>query len=545
MRRLIPRAFALIVIIAGTSDAFPQSPNQSLNSDTARAQKIEGTVINSVTREPLPRALVFSPDERFATRTDAEGKFTFEVPPSTSNGPGPSQPSALRARKPGFLESGEPVSSDATNTTLALVPECVISGRVLLNTSEPADPIELELYRRDISDGRAHWVLAHSVTSRSSGAFRFADLSAGTYKLLTRELLDRDPLTFDPRGQLYGYPPVYFPNTRDFASAEAIRLTPGKSLQADISISRQGYYRVNLPVVNSASEGAMQVVVSPEGHRGPGFALSYNATDHAIEGMLPNGNYTVELSGYGEGSTSGFVNLAIKGGPAAGPALILNHGASIAVSVKEEFSSDQPPNSVGRSNLNVSLEPADDFGAEHPFSLRAPKQSGEDALVIEDVQPGHYWVRVNSPNGFAASVTSGQLDLLHQALTVSPGSGNAPIEITLRNDFAEISGTLENPNARSGTDGSKTPLASAYVYCIPLPDSSGQFRETVVSNEQPFDLAQIQPGSYHMLAFDHPQGELEYRNPEAMRVYDSKGQRVRVLGGQKEQVRLQVISTNE
>jgi hypothetical protein len=48
-----------------------------------------------------------------------------------------------------------------------------------------------------------------------------------------------------------------------------------------------------------------------------------------------------------------------------------------------------------------------------------------------------------------------------------------------------------------------------------------------------------------VLAFDRSQSELEYRNPEAMQSYDAKGPVVRLVGGQKEHVRLQLISTSE
>jgi hypothetical protein len=48
-----------------------------------------------------------------------------------------------------------------------------------------------------------------------------------------------------------------------------------------------------------------------------------------------------------------------------------------------------------------------------------------------------------------------------------------------------------------------------------------------------------------MLAFDRPQPELEYRNPETMRAYDAKGQLVRLVAGQKEHLHLQLISTSE
>ena len=54
---------------------------------------------------------------------------------------------------------------------------------------------------------------------------------AGTYKIFTSELMDRDPITFDPRGQLYGYAPIYYPAATDFASASAITLEAGKTFR--------------------------------------------------------------------------------------------------------------------------------------------------------------------------------------------------------------------------------------------------------------------------------------------------------------------------
>jgi hypothetical protein len=46
------------------------------------------------------------------------------------------------------------------------------------------------------------------------------------------------------------------------------------------------------------------------------------------------------------------------------------------------------------------------------------------------------------------------------------------------------------------------------------------------------------------LAFDQAQTEIEYRNPEVMQAYDSKGSVVRLTGGQKERVTVQLISTS-
>jgi hypothetical protein len=85
----------------------------------------------------------------------------------------------------------------------------------------------------------------------------------------------------------------------------------------------------------------------------------------------------------------------------------------------------------------------------------------------------------------------------------------------------------------------------AHIYCVPLPDSPGQFAEIYVSPDGSFVSPELAPGAYRLLAFDHPKQELEYRNPEAMRAYDSKGLVVRVAGGQKERVQLQISTSND
>jgi hypothetical protein len=82
-----------------------------------------------------------------------------------------------------------------------------------------------------------------------------------------------------------------------------------------------------------------------------------------------------------------------------------------------------------------------------------------------------------------------------------------------------------------------------HVYCIPLADSSGQFTELWAHPDGTFDSAALAPGAYRVVAFDRVQTEIEYRNPEAMQRYDSKGPVVRLAAGQKERVTVQLIAT--
>src|SRR4029077_17424311 len=160
----------------------------------------------------------------FAKMTDDQGHFELKVPLRESEQTRPSGPVAgsgfssvsvvsqggttyssafFMARKPGYLplENGEPGTQvelgAPSEITISLMPEALIIGHVNLPTKDGFDKIQVQIYRREVQDGRAHWVPAGGTPARANGEFRFANLRKGDYKLFTNELLDRDLLTFD------------------------------------------------------------------------------------------------------------------------------------------------------------------------------------------------------------------------------------------------------------------------------------------------------------------------------------------------------------
>jgi hypothetical protein len=564
----------MALFVAGMVSGNSVSAQLTSNDKT---DSMHGTVINSVTQAPIPHALVSSPDNRFATMSDNEGHFAFTFPAFAAGqenllGVNPNRPVALTARKPGFVRDAEFSAQDlsAKELTIELVPEGLIVGKVTLPTSEPPDSIFLQVYRRQVMDGIARWVPAGGTQSRSDGEFRFAELPAGTYKVLTRESLDRDPLIRDPKGQLYGYPPAYFQNASDFSTAGTIQLSAGMTAVANVTIARRPYHRIHIPISNAPPDTGVNISVSVAGHHGPGFSLGYSNRDRAIEGMLPNGSYTIEASTFGQTSATGSMTINVSGGAVQGPPMNLFPNASIRIDVKEEFTSENHSGSITfginrksitlkgpRRYLNVNLEPADDAERGGVGGLRNPTGPGDESLVMDNVRPGRYWVRVNSTRGYAATVRSGSVDLQHEPLVVGGGGTTSPIEITMRDDTGEIDGMVEGlPPSTSGTAGiadgtvrtgapnQGTP-APAHIYCAPLADSSGQFTEVWVGPDGSFSSPPLPPGAYRVIAFEHPQSELEYRNPEAMQAYEGKGLVVRLIGGQTEHVRLQLIPSSE
>jgi hypothetical protein len=149
------KAIALAVILF--SSAVPQLAAQGA-PQPALPDRIRGVVINSVTHEPISRALVLSPDNSFATMTDDHGRFEFtftpaepEQAPAIDTG-GPQEASrrttvtrtvALAARKVGFLNRVTPLEISDLNSaqqilTIPLVPEARIVGHVILPSSDVA-----------------------------------------------------------------------------------------------------------------------------------------------------------------------------------------------------------------------------------------------------------------------------------------------------------------------------------------------------------------------------------------------------------------------
>ncbi len=563
-------AFALAAGCALLGQSFAQGPLADEQSKT-----IHGTVINSVTRAPISRALVYSPDNRYAMFTDGEGHFEFTLPKTNNEDQsgifggqphqmwsvsGVSTTVWLMARKPGYLddpnESRQPPPSGGDNT-ITLMPEAVIKGRVVIAEADPPLGANVLLYSQQVQDGLSRWVQSSSRRTNSEGEFRFAELQPGTYKVSTSEWMDNDPFTAVPGAPPYGFPPVFYPGVSDFGSAGTIALTAGQSAQIDLSLTRQPYYPVSIPVANADQTGGINISVSLQGHRGPGYALGYNSGKQTIEGSLPNGNYLVEANTYGQASLTGAVHLAVAGAPAHGPAMTLIRSSSIEIRVSEEFTDTESRSSASFSNaagtleihgiradLQPQLEQDDDFSQQRGAYLRPPTGPNDESLVLENLSPGKYWLRPNPNRGYVAAATMGTTDLLHEPLSVAPGSTGV-IDIKMRDDFAELDGTVTGV----ATESIPTPeaaVSSIYVYCVPLSDGPGQFQQLGTSSlDGKFMSDRIPPGSYRILAFRNPQSRLPYRDPEAMKAYESLGPVVHLSPSQKTTVQVPIIASSE
>src|SRR5579884_1716575 len=156
--------FIVFALLLGSTTLAQDHASTGDSSNTGADGKyvLTGTVVNSVTGEPVPRALVqLYGGSNASMLTDFSGTFRFE---GLQQGP-----VSLTTRKPGFFspeelnEGADPQSAvpkpiqvgpNMEPVTLQLVPQGRIVGRVVNVEGESVEGIALQAYQLRTIDGR-------------------------------------------------------------------------------------------------------------------------------------------------------------------------------------------------------------------------------------------------------------------------------------------------------------------------------------------------------------------------------------------------------
>jgi hypothetical protein len=563
-RLVWPRTLSLLLALF----PFPTFGAQFAQSDAA--YPIRGTVVNSVTGEPIRGVLVqiYSNRQR-SVLTGADGGFQFaDVPAGTVN---------LSVHKPGFftaqaIQSPRAQASFAVSgpdhppVVLKLIPEGVISGRISGDGGEPLEDLSVRILAERIENGKKMRMILKGATTDEQGEYRIADLQPGKYFVFVGASNNIEAFAAPPTQQgVRGYAGTFYPNGNDFATANAVEVVAGQRAEINFNLRSQLFHRISGTVSGyPRGTAGINLQVTDAAGQQMQAGLRFDQAGGTFRTLwLPAATYT--LTAEMRNPESGQVYFAAQNlnltSDIADVHLQLAPGLNIPVRFQvERTRSDTPATQTqtffvggggrgarrGQVQVNaparVVLIP--EGAAPSPPQRFAQPGQGEDSLEIAEVPPGIYAVQV-FPNGlyYVQSARSGSLNLLEQNLTVAPGSSVDPIEIVLRDDFARLEGSV--------TLGAEND--SATVIAIPE-GGQPQMRGVDLSRPTPsvdtshaaavFEMGQLAPGNYKILAVDRPDG-FEYGNPDVLRKYLSKAREISLVANQRAKIELEVVHIGE
>jgi Carboxypeptidase regulatory-like domain len=529
--------------------------------NSGRTYEVRGAVINSLTHEPVARALVTIAGETNSSQlTDSEGRFDFPQVPAGR--------SIVEAKRPGFFGTGSGrdlyqaivVGPNSPDHVLALEPAGSITGQIGTPAAESVDNIRVQLIRRLIQEGRSRWQPVGMALTNSEGAFRFGNLQPGDYKVYTATSIDPDsPLS--QASVRWGFPSATYPQEADGNAVGFLRVGPGQQMHAQMALTREPFYSVTIPVANPMTRGYSIQIFDGKTQLND-VSMFYDTRRQQFRAWLPSGNYTVTIQSFAPQPSFGSEQITVRNAPVQAPGMAILPLHPIPVTIRKEFANTNNnggPQIIqvenGRQveisrdvNLMLLSISSDEFvGA----ALRHEPGGDDTSWLLENVLPGKYWVQVYANQGYVASITAGGTDLSHEPLVIGPGGASVPIDIVLRNDTATLSVRVKNmppfaPAASPSTEASimQPPLQTpvGFLYLVPQFDTSSIVQESVPLL-QTTTIPNLFPGTYRVLALDRS-FDLEYRNPQALERYVGKGQSVTLEPNGTAYIEVEIISAD-
>jgi hypothetical protein len=516
------RSFPLLQLTAAQNDpAADRTPSNE--------QTISGQVVDSVTGQPIARALVEAGGMTHGTLSDHEGHFVLE------------HAAVAFAHKPGYFENASQNIAADGKWLLKLTPEAILYGTITDADARPIQRMQVELRRVEVRSGLAYWQDRNVTVTNAEGEFRFAELPAGEYSLATGFMIDGLP----DAASSQGFVPVTYPQAAAGSDAgtgpdgqPGIPLNPGEHVQANLSPSQEKLFPVS-----GAIRGAYNGI-------GAGFTVTTLDNlpldppvrffpDGVFRLRLPQGTYRLTANSTVNDQQQSSGTREITVGPSGLQAVTLDLAAlpSIPVEVEYEHSNtSQPSADPGFANLTLASQdpgnrfemiPAQPLGHERgPYTPHAG-----DPMVFHNVRPGHYLLQVNlQPPWYVAAASCGNLDMLHEPLVTGEGTGVCSLRVGLRDDSASLHWTVPYQGP------------SLVVMAFPLDNLTQDAingNSTIGTNGSSMSgtITGLAPGRYLVIASTHHL-ELAYRDQQALEKYLGWGKEVTLAANDVNEIEL-------
>ena len=488
---------------------------------------VQGTVINSLSGEPIPRALVVIQDSEIRmTLTDANGHFEFDTVHVDT--------AYIRAGKKGYILPGElspassleQVASEANSQSgpivITLSPASAIVGKIVSPDGEPLEEVPVRLFYYGPIDGEERLKPHADVLTDEEGEFSFNDLPAGQFFLVAGPQADKPLVPVERPGiPSRSYGQFFYPGVSDPHNATPINLNAGQELAVTLPLLQERPFKIVGQVVGWHAGDAGELELKPV--FGPNTEISGNfdgATARFVINQVPSGWHRLQLSSKGS--------------------YVLQRELFVDSDLRElRLSLDQVrriPLIVRANNLrargghvSLTLIPQDKW--QEPVSLGPLRSDSEESSLLLP-PPGKYRVHFDLfPPLYVITARCGSLDLLREPLVVT-GQTNDPIEVTLAYDRATFGGQVRSQGRP----------VQGHLLILPV-EPAGEPRIERTDLAGNFAGLQLHPGTYRVWAFDHL--PLYYKEAGRLDRFASSAQIVKLAPDQKLEVTVDLLEVGQ
>lgn len=523
---------------------------------------IAGTVLNSVTGEPVKGALVTltgpvdSPAKGRRTnqprsgpgvvRAGGAGEYQFAELPKGQY--------FLTAQKPGFTphmaKPGDTadftgsldLNDSVSGHTILLDPLGVIEGTIVNQYGDPLGNVSVGLFQYSLRDGAHYMDACRTAVTNDRGRFRIWDLPPGKYYVKAMGRAGGTAAYVGDSGVRYdsweGFRPVYFGGTREMSSATPLTIAAGTQARADFTVAVEPTYKIRGVLQNFTGRQPVSFeLLAGEGNTQPS-RVSLNATNGRFSvDDVPSGRYTLRATIGMEARGETAVN--VQGEDANDISIAL--AEPVTVTTRVVGPAPDLGNISGEPGSNLRM-PARRFcnvnfrepGTESQIGFTAV--SGEDPEFPSNrVFAGQYRLSFSCPGGYVVSAVWGSSDLLaNPEITIQPGQPPPPIEINMK-----AGGSLRVKLAIPLAQGTGVLLVPEFT------TSTGPVSRTSPVPRAQDNLvvafADLAPGDYVAYALPDLQS-LEYRRPEFLHGLTG-GTNVHIDEGQASGITLTALSS--
>lgn len=496
---------------------------------------IEGRVVHYVTGKPVPQASLTlrmpsqSASPR-ATKADDEGRFSIaDLDPGSYT---------LYAERSGFLkqaygarssgESGPPFKlapgQRMRDLVFRLIPQAVVTGKVLDDRGEPVDRALVSLLRDRGASGEPRG------TTNDLGEFRMSGVFPGRYLFEASGAARRDSAPPEPGKPVEVLLPTLYPSARDVSGAAPLEIEPGQELSGLTVIMRRGpVYRVRGKIAGATGAHVVTLLL-----REPAFSsraarelFAYAASSTAnpdgsfeISGVRP-GSYYLKFA---RGSSDTFqssellsVDVTNEDVDLKDLTLLFRGSLIVAGTLRVEGDDKRIPVSS-----KVSLRTASPRGSSDIRAV-SPRPDGSFRFTGL-VSPGSYYIQLlqSPPDFYVKSVRMGDQEVRDSGLDLT--GGQATITILLGAKPATVTGTVKLDD---------TPASGMWVALVPdqyVPSGPTELRTATSDQNGHVRFAGVPPGEYRLYAW----GEEQYApglDTDFLKPFQSKSAKVSAKEG--------------